>query len=42
MPDLLNHKAGITSMCFSPDGLNLASVDEEGCIIIWNYKTGSI
>ena len=39
-PDLLGHKAGVTSVALSKDGKFIVSGDSEGTIKTWNYVTG--
>jgi WD40 repeat protein/serine/threonine protein kinase len=37
---LKGHTRGVTSVCFSPDGLRLASASEDQTLIVWNAATG--
>lgn len=36
------HTKLIFSVCFSPDGMYVASGDQKGCIIIWNLDSGDL
>ena len=38
---LKGHKAGIRTMCFSPDGLKLVSGSSDKTIYLWNVTTGA-
>lgn len=35
------HKAAVRALCFSPDGLILASASEDGTVLLWSMKDGS-
>ena len=40
MLKLEGHSDGVTSMCFSVDGIQLASGSWDDTIRVWNVKTG--